>query len=316
MAKRASGTRGSPSQASPRFSGITGRRRLIECLRSQTLVSNDRALARALQKSGELCEFERDAVLIRQGDPDNDILLIIHGEVSILVNNRAVAKRGAGTHVGEMALVDHLATRSGSAIALEPTVALRVPEHKFSRIASQYPDLWRRVAVQIANRLRERNRFLPQPHSESVLFIGSSSEGLDIVDAVHAIMVRRKIVPRPWTEGVFEASSTTIESLVMLTREADFAALILTADDVTVSRGRKKPSPRDNVVFELGLLMGALGRERVFILKPKNVDIRIPTDLLGVTWLEYRKGGPDTLREKLRTPCTAILRRVAALGPK
>jgi CRP/FNR family transcriptional regulator, cyclic AMP receptor protein len=83
-----------------------------------------------------------------------------------------------------------------------------------------------------------------------------------------------------------------------------------------VSRGKKKSSPRDNVIFELGLLMGALGRDRVFILKPKGVDVRIPTDLLGVNWLEYRQGGPGTLRNKLGGPCASILRRIGGTGPK
>jgi predicted nucleotide-binding protein len=133
---------------------------------------------------------------------------------------------------------------------------------------------------------------------------------------VHEIAKRWDVVPKPWTDGVFEASSTTIESLMALTQEADFALLVLTADDVTTSRGKRKPSPRDNVVFELGLLMGALGRGRVFTLKPTNVDIRIPTDLLGVTWLEYRRGGPGGLRTKLAAPCGKIKKRISTIGPK
>lgn len=315
MAKKQA-RKSSPSQASPRFSGKQGKRRLIECLRSQTLISHDLKLAKALASIGVLQEFNKGDVLIRQGDADNDIFLIVHGEVSISVNDRPVANRIAGTHVGEMALVDHLSTRSASATATESTVALKIPEHKFSQIAEDHADLWRRIAVEIAKRLKERNRMLRQPHSEPVLFIGSSSEALKIVDAVHSITSRRKVIPRAWTDGVFEATSTAIESLVALSQEADFAVLILTADDVTVSRGLKKPSPRDNIVFELGLLMGEIGRERVFILKPKNVDIRIPSDLLGVTWLEYQRGGPKTLRQKLKLPCGKILKRIKELGPK
>ncbi len=317
MAKKSrQGTRGSPTDSSPGFTGKPGRHRLRERLRAQTLVAGDLLIAGALQRVGQLVTHAKGDTLIRQGAPENNLLMVLHGEVQISVNGRPVAVRQAGSHVGEMSLVDHLATRSASAVALSTTVVLSIPEHKFSAVAAQYPDLWRRVAVEIANRLRERNRFLRQPHIEPVLFIGSSSEGASIVDAVYANTVRRRVVPRPWTDGVFQASSTTIESLVALTEEADFAALVLTADDITVSRGKKKPSPRDNVIFELGLLMGALGRDRVFILKPKHVDIRIPTDLFGVTWLEYQKGGPGLLRAKLATSCAAILRRIKSLGPR
>jgi predicted nucleotide-binding protein len=65
--------------------------------------------------------------------------------------------------------------------------------------------------------------------------------------------------------------------------------LVLTADDVTIRRGRKSHAPRDNVVFELGLFIGSLGRERTYIVTEKSVDLRLPTDLLGVTYLPYTK---------------------------
>lgn len=308
--------KGRPFGAVPCYSGSRGRQLLISCVRRQSIVSDNSELARSLCGCGVLQEVPKGDVLTRQGDPDNDILLIVHGEVSITVNDRVVANRHAGTHVGEMALVDPLATRSATVVAVKPTVVLRVPEHKFSALGKKHPSLWRRIASELANRLRERNRYLAPPHNRPVLFIGSSSEGLPVLDAVHSITRTRKVVPRPWTNGVFEASSTAIESLLALSREADFAALILTADDAVISRGRRKYSPRDNVVFELGLLMGAIGRERVFILKPHNVDIRIPSDLLGLMWLEYKGRGPSTLVNRLRPPCSQILKRIAALGPK
>ena len=162
-------------------------------------------------------------------------------EVSIRVNQRQIATRNAGTHVGEMALVDPLATRSATVIAMEPTVSLRLPEHCFSIIASGHPDLWRRVAVEIAKRLRERNKQVRQPHNEPVVFIGSSTEGTSIADQIYNHLVRKPVVPQPWTEGVFQASRTSIENLVSAAQQADFAALVLTADDMTISRGSALP---------------------------------------------------------------------------
>ncbi len=232
----------------------------------------------------------------------------------MLVNRREVALRNAGTHVGEMALVDPLAKRSATVVAREHTIALRVPEYRFSMIAAKYPDLWRRVAVEIAKRLRERSRFLPEPHNEPVLFIGSSTEGQAITNEIYRRFSEKPVVPKAWTEGVFQASSTAIESLVKAAKEADFAALVLTADDITVSRHKSKPSPRDNVIFELGLFIGALGRERVFILKPRGVDVRIPSDLLGVVWLEYLKAGPKNKR--LRSTYQKMWDAVRSIGPR
>jgi predicted nucleotide-binding protein len=296
------------------FSGRQGKRHLLEALRCQTLLSGDAALARKIAKSGTILRHAVNDVLMQQGGPENDIFMIVAGEVSIRVNQRQIAIRSAGTHVGEMALVDPLATRSATVVATEPTVTLRLPEHVFSKIAASFPDLWRRVAVEIAKRLRERNKQVRQPHNEPVVFIGSSNEGTSIANEIYNHLVRKPVVPQPWTEGVFQASRTSIENLVNAAQQADFAALVLTADDMTISRGKAKPSPRDNVIFELGLFMGTLGRERVFILKPKGIDVRIPSDLLGITWLEYRRTGPT--KERLRNACRDIFQVVKILGPR
>jgi len=296
------------------FSGRQGKRHLLEALRCQTLLSGNAALAQKIAKSGTILRHAVNDVLMQQGGPENDIFMIVAGEVSIRVNQRQIAIRSAGTHVGEMALVDPLATRSATVVATEPTVTLRLPEHVFSKIAASFPDLWRRVAVEIAKRLRERNKQVRQPHNEPVVFIGSSTEGTSIANEIYNHLVRKPVVPQPWTEGVFQASRTSIENLVNAAQQADFAALVLTADDMTISRGKAKPSPRDNVIFELGLFMGTLGRERVFILKPKGIDVRIPSDLLGITWLEYRRTGPT--KERLRNACRDIFQVVRILGPR
>jgi len=213
-----------------------------------------------------------------------------------------------------MALVDPLAKRSATVVAVETTAALRVPEHQFTKIATQHPDLWRRVAVEIAKRLRERSKFLPQPHDKPVLFVGSSSEGQAITNDIYKRLAHKPLVTKPWSDGVFQASRTSIESLVAAAQEADFAALVLTADDMTVSRGKAKASPRDNIIFELGLFMGTLGRERVFILKPKGLDVRIPSDLLGVVWLEYLRAGPKT--ERLRLTCKKMWQTIRTIVPR
>jgi CRP/FNR family transcriptional regulator, cyclic AMP receptor protein len=299
---------------SVRFTGRWGKQRLLAAIKEQNLVSGNNEIAREVIKCGDLLHFQKDDTLMVQGKPENDIYLIMTGEVSIRINGRDVAIRTAGSHIGEMALVDQVATRSATAVALQPTAAIRIPEHRFTKMAAKYPELWRRIAVEIAKRLRERSRFLKQPHNEPVLFVGSSSEGQQIASQIHRRFQNKSVVVRLWTDGVFQASRTSIENLVNATQESDFAALVLTADDTTISRGKKKPSPRDNVVFELGLFMGALGRERVFILKPKGLDVRIPSDLLGIVWVDYLRAGPK--KQRLRLTCETLLQSIRQVGPK
>jgi predicted nucleotide-binding protein len=82
------------------------------------------------------------------------------------------------------------------------------------------------------------------------------------------------------------------------------------------SRDEQEAVPRDNCIFELGLFMGALGRERSLIVKPRGADIKMPSDLLGIMPLEYAAGTPDTLTSRLGPVCHDIRKLVASLGTK
>jgi CRP-like cAMP-binding protein len=92
--------------------------------------------------------------LIEQGAFDADLFLILTGGVSILIDGRIVARRSAGEHVGEMAVVDPRTPRSASVIATVDSVVGRIAEAEFSALADRYPRLWRRIALELASRLR------------------------------------------------------------------------------------------------------------------------------------------------------------------
>lgn len=91
-----------------------------------------------------------------------------------------------------------------------------------------------------------------------------------------------------WTQGIFELSRLTMESLTEQPKRFDAAVFVFTPDDATMLRGEQRRVVRDNVVFELGLFVGALGRHQTFILLPRDVhDLHLPSDLVGMTPLEY-----------------------------
>lgn len=147
------------------------------------------------------------------------------------------------------------------------------------------------------------------------IFIASSSEGYGIVEAIHLLLLQKlrdKAEVDPWPRE-FDLSATYIESLEKTSRKADFAVLVVTPDDLTISRDKKKWAPRDNVVFELGLFMGCLGRERCFIVHEEGVDLKLPTDLLGVKPATFKRLAGQDLKRALDPACLLIGDRIANL---
>jgi hypothetical protein len=126
----------------------------------------------------------------------------------------------------------------------------------------------------------------------SKIFVASSKEslefsvGLKVEAAVKARLRNPNTQFEPWTRA-FDLSKTYIESLEKVIEEVDFAILIITPDDRTISRHKRTRSPRDNVIFELGVFMGSLGRDRCFVLKEESADLKLPTDLLGVHFATF-----------------------------
>ena len=145
------------------FKGEGGRRRLVDTLQSQPLI-RDEDLAREVAKHVRLEEVPSGATLISEGAADTDLFLILSGEFSIVANRQVIARKNAGEQVGEMAVVDPSARRSASAIAASDSVVARISESEFSELADKYPRLWRRIAMELASRLRSEGE-APHPVS-------------------------------------------------------------------------------------------------------------------------------------------------------
>jgi hypothetical protein len=117
------------------------------------------------------------------------------------------------------------------------------------------------------------------------VFIGSSTEGLQVAESLN-LRLTKECETVPWNGSPFVVSETYIASLEKALSDVEFAVLVVTPDDTREKRGIEGKIPRDNVVFELGLFMGRLGRERTFIVcDPAVVDL--PTDLSGLAVAEY-----------------------------
>jgi hypothetical protein len=122
------------------------------------------------------------------------------------------------------------------------------------------------------------------------IFLGSSGKQAKLLQALTRGLEDVAHV-EPWTTS-FNPGTTTLERLLELTHEVDFAAFVFARDDWTTDSASARPptesgqaSPRDNVVFEAGLFGGTLGMRRTFILHANGS--KLPSDLLGLTCVRY-----------------------------
>lgn len=298
-----------------RFQGDRGRQLLLETLTAARLFAGNSAAAEHAEASGELLEFEAGKALIEQGDFTNDVFFILTGGCSVVVNGRQVGRRGPGDQVGEMAAIQATQARSASVIATEATVALKLSEEHFSALAEKHPQLYKLVAQELARRLLSRNALVGNYRDKTKLFIISSVESLPIARILESAFEREPFDVHLWTAGCFKVANYTLDDLEQEVDSSDFAVAIAHADDVMSTRGADWPAPRDNVIFELGLFMGRLGRTRAILMEPRGKDVKLPSDMAGVMTIPYKfeKGGDN---HRLMGPAANRLREhIAALGP-
>ena len=121
-------------------------------------------------------------------------------------------------------------------------------------------------------------------HIRPTVFVGSSSEALSVARKFKEVL-EPDVEVVLWDEGLFELGEDTLSSLLKFVSVFDFGLFVLTPDDLVKSRKFRSPAPRDNVVFEMGLFMGALGRRRAFpvVVSPAKNRVKVPSDLLGNT---------------------------------
>lgn len=146
------------------------------------------------------------------------------------------------------------------------------------------------------------------------IFIGSSSEGLKAAQAIE-FQLHQEAEVTIWNEGFFGLGGGALETLVNALERFDFAILVLTLDDLVMSREVSSQCPRDNVMFELGLFMGRLGRSRTFIVCNSAENLKLPSDLAGVTIAKYDENRSDrNLIAAVGPACTPIRNVIRDLG--
>ncbi|MFZ6719445.1 TIR domain-containing protein [Undibacterium sp. Ji49W] len=146
------------------------------------------------------------------------------------------------------------------------------------------------------------------------LFIASSSESVKIAEAVN-VNLDHDFEVTIWKNGTFKLSSSTVDDLVEKSSTVDFALFIFAPDDIAIIRKKDEHVVRDNVIFEMGLFIGAIGKSRSFILKPRDAAMHLPTDLLGVNPADYDSERSDgDLVSATNKACSLIKSEAKRIG--
>ena len=298
-----------------RFEGDAGRRLRLEALTNQKLVAGNRTLAEKVDAKAQLMLVKKGAILIEQDASDNDVYLILAGAFDISVNGRVIRRRVPNDHVGEMAAVEPTQRRSATVTAVEDSVVAKIAELDFAELGREFPEIYLYIARELARRLLQRNAFINKAREKIKVFIISSVESLEVAREIQNAFAHDPFLPVIWTDGVFRVSNYTLQSLEDAVDDSDFAVAIAHADDITESKGKSWPAPRDNVIFELGLFMGRLGKARAILMEPRDEGVKLPSDMAGVTTIPYRYvKGRDTAA-LMGPACNKLRDYIMRLGP-
>jgi CRP/FNR family transcriptional regulator, cyclic AMP receptor protein len=297
-----------------RFTGDAGQRILLDALNGQKLISGNAELAAQVASIGELVDVTAGTAIIEQGGDDNDVYLILAGSFDVMVNNRVVGGRFPNDHVGEMVAIQPTQRRAASVVARENAVVVKLLEPQFAELSAKYPQILLYIAKELARRLEQRNALVTSVSDKIRVFIISSAEALEIARAIQNAFDHDPFSVTVWTDGVFRASQYAIESLERALDQSDVAIAVAQPDDITDSRGERRATPRDNVIFELGFFMGRLGRHRALLVEPRGEEIKLPSDLAGVNTITYRYDAND-LPRSLATACNRLREIIRDLGP-
>ncbi|MGH6900650.1 MAG: cyclic nucleotide-binding domain-containing protein, partial [Geminicoccaceae bacterium] len=124
---------------------------LFGSLSLDTLLALSRVLATESYVAGE--------TVFADGSPGHCLYLIRSGMLEVRKDQRLLSRLGAGTYVGEMALIDD-APRSASVVVTEDCTLLRLDRAAFEDLTEDYPAMLRELCRMLAFNLREANRRL------------------------------------------------------------------------------------------------------------------------------------------------------------
>ncbi|MGP5069737.1 MULTISPECIES: TIR domain-containing protein [Psychrobacter] len=145
------------------------------------------------------------------------------------------------------------------------------------------------------------------------LFIISTVEAIEVAKDIQLGLEHSDVEVKIWNDpSHFTPGQYTLETLGIAIKDYDFGLAIMSGDDIVISRGTESTATRDNVIFELGLFMGSLGRSRTLLAIPRNMETKLASDLQGLTSLNYKIDSSNVI--DTTTLVTRLSRTIQNLG--
>lgn len=136
----------------------------------------------------------------------------------------------------------------------------------------------------------------------------------DCLDELELLLRRVKLDPYVLINND-NSGKTIIEALEdSMISYNTIGIVLMTPDDYGKSKNDPEgkdlePRARQNVVLELGILIGAVGRENIIVLKKGHLEL--PSDISGLLYIEFN----DSVREKSNDLLQAIRNKGISIDP-
>jgi CRP/FNR family transcriptional regulator, cyclic AMP receptor protein len=104
----------------------------------------------------EVLEYQKNDIIIHQGDVGTSMYIVIHGEVDVDVNGKIVATLGEKNVFGELAALDP-EPRSATVIATKETLIFKINSTVIYNLISEYSNAARGIIRVLCQRIRESN---------------------------------------------------------------------------------------------------------------------------------------------------------------
>lgn len=104
-------------------------------------------------------------------------------------------------------------------------------------------------------------------------------------------MLRRWDLEPIIIDQLVSSGQTVIEKLEEYTNQVEFGIVLMTPDDIGYAKDhedQKKYRARQNVILEMGMLLGKLGRSKVAILFSQAENMELPSDISGYIYIPFK----------------------------